>query len=441
MTLRAAPGSGSFLYRWENCPDFDLDATCTLALTQPETNIDAVFLPNATLQVGVTGNDGLVSLSSGAECEASQNGGGACNFQVAPGSSVTLTPNVAPGSTFVGWSVPECPGTGACTIVMDSRLRSVMATFNPTDLSVITSNEGIVRSAESPAKIDCGSDVDDCSADYQVLTEVTLTASPAGDFLGWNGVCRPAGTAPACTFRLSGDDVVGAWFRGDDGPPEIIPPRIDFSLEVRKTGAGEGTVTSTRSRFSDAIRCGATAGCDAVFEQGETATLVASPSPGSVFTGWKSPGDLCSADRTCRFEVLRASRLEAAFSRVARACAARRLGGRRADRLDGGAGGDLIYGRAGNDRIRGLGGNDCLFGERGNDVLLGGPGDDSLAGGVGADELHGGTGGDTLQGGRGRDRIFAMDGARDVISCGPGRDTVRADRIDRTAGCERRVGR
>lgn len=193
VTLRAAPGSGSFLYRWETCPDFDLDATCTFALTQPETDIAAVFLPNATLQVGVTGNDGLVTLSSGDECETSQNGGAACNFPVAPGSSVTLTPNAVPGSTFVGWSVPECPGTGRCTMVMDSRVRSVMATFNPTKLSVITSNEGIVRSAESPAKINCGSDVDVCSAD-SARARTSFTAvqapTPSGVAAGATGSSR-----------------------------------------------------------------------------------------------------------------------------------------------------------------------------------------------------------------------------------------------------------
>jgi Ca2+-binding RTX toxin-like protein len=57
-------------------------------------------------------------------------------------------------------------------------------------------------------------------------------------------------------------------------------------------------------------------------------------------------------------------------------------------------------------------------------------------GGKGSDQIYGGAGRDTMRGGPGRDRIFAVDRTRDVILCGGGRDTVRADRVDRILGCE-----
>jgi hypothetical protein len=41
-----------------------------------------------------------------------------------------------------------------------------------------------------------------------------------------------------------------------------------------------------------------------------------------------------------------------------------------------------------------------------------------------------------LVAGAGRDQLHADDGARDVVSCGPGTDTVFADRQDVVAGCE-----
>jgi Ca2+-binding RTX toxin-like protein len=62
----------------------------------------------------------------------------------------------------------------------------------------------------------------------------------------------------------------------------------------------------------------------------------------------------------------------------------------------------LICGLAGDDTIDGNGGRDRLFGESGND------------------------------------RFLARNGSFDVIGCGPGRDTVIADRIDLVGpDCER----
>jgi hypothetical protein len=90
--------------------------------------------------------------------------------------------------------------------------------------------------------------------------------------------------------------------------------------------------------------------------------------------------------------------------------------------------GRRLFGLAGNDVLRGLGGRDFLYGGAGNDLLLGRGG---------ADRLHGGTGRDVLRGGRGRDTLLSRDGVRDALGCGPGRDTVVADRTDRVGpDCE-----
>ncbi|MDQ3723238.1 MAG: hypothetical protein M3376_09280, partial [Actinomycetota bacterium] len=60
-----------------------------------------------------------------------------------------------------------------------------------------------------------------------------------------------------------------------------------------------------------------------------------------------------------------------------------------------------------------------------------------LDGGAGNDRLTGGFDPDILRGGRGRDRLVAVDGARDILDCGPGRDTAIVDRKDRVRNCER----
>jgi hypothetical protein len=44
--------------------------------------------------------------------------------------------------------------------------------------------------------------------------------------------------------------------------------------------------------------------------------------------------------------------------------------------------------------------------------------------------------GDAIQGFAGNDQIHANDGHTDTVNCGPGRDTVWADRVDKLSGCE-----
>jgi Ca2+-binding RTX toxin-like protein len=130
------------------------------------------------------------------------------------------------------------------------------------------------------------------------------------------------------------------------------------------------------------------------------------------------------------------------------------LGGSGNDRIRARSGGDLVCAGPGNDRVLGGGGNDRLFGQAGNDVLFGGSGRDVLRGDRGNDRLYGGAGNDRVfggpgndridpgpgrdrvNGGAGNDRIFSVDGRRDVIDCGPGRDVAIVDSVDRVRGCE-----
>jgi dipeptidyl aminopeptidase/acylaminoacyl peptidase len=109
------------------------------------------------------------------------------------------------------------------------------------------------------------------------------------------------------------------------------------------------------------------------------------------------------------------------------------------DYLYGGNGADHLYGLAGADLLDGGPGNDRLDGGPGPDRIGGAQGDDTIVGGDGNDRISGGRGSDHISAGKGDDFVESMaDGRRDVISCGGGRDTVVAERLDRIApDCER----
>jgi Ca2+-binding RTX toxin-like protein len=118
------------------------------------------------------------------------------------------------------------------------------------------------------------------------------------------------------------------------------------------------------------------------------------------------------------------------------------------DRLDGGTGADTLAGGGGNDLVVGGAGADHLTGAGGADLLYGGPGRDTADGGQGNDDIREVADGyapqsldwghNRIEGGPGRDRLNVANGRRDVVDCGPGRDTIRADKGDRLRHCERR---
>jgi hypothetical protein len=74
------------------------------------------------------------------------------------------------------------------------------------------------------------------------------------------------------------------------------------------------------------------------------------------------------------------------------------------------------------------------FSDRSERVLTG---NCVVSGTPGADVIEGtGSWGDVIVAGAGNDLVHANDGHTDRVDCGPGRDTVWADRTDRLTGCE-----
>jgi Ca2+-binding RTX toxin-like protein len=109
-------------------------------------------------------------------------------------------------------------------------------------------------------------------------------------------------------------------------------------------------------------------------------------------------------------------------------------GGNGNDRLVGNSRRNLIVGEGGRDTLIGRGGGDTL--DSGDDIpdrgdrLFGGRGNDKLRGGDGPDVIDAGPGRDRVLAWKGRDRIDLRDRSADEVSCGPGVDLVRMDRLD-----------
>ncbi len=137
------------------------------------------------------------------------------------------------------------------------------------------SGSGTVTSA--PSGIDCGST---CSHSFPVGTEVTLTATPAGqsNFGGWSGACSGLGS---CVVTMDEAKSVTAAFN----------PPGSYSLSVELTGDGNGDVTSSPA----GIHCGDD--CTEQYVEDTVVTLTANAADDSRFTGWIGEG--CSGTGTC----------------------------------------------------------------------------------------------------------------------------------------------
>ena len=117
------------------------------------------------------------------------------------------------------------------------------------------------------------------------------------------------------------------------------------------------------------------------------------------------------------------------------------VGKRGADYLRGDEGADKLYGNGGSDQFLWGGGFDAggNYDDRGDDVVHGGTGDDFIVGGFaqsGVDRLYGGNGEDTIDAAQ-RNSGTSVAVTREVIDCGPGRDTVYYDKgTDEIKHCE-----
>jgi len=187
---------------------------------------DLSALPNLTtvdfkfsLTANKSGQGTVTSSQAGISC------GTDCSEAYDFNSVITLTASPAAGSTFVVWS-GACSGTGTCQVTMN-QAQNVTATFTAIKTySLSVSRKGLGTGNLTGNSIDCGNN---CSADYNANTVVTLTAASAADslFTGWSGAC--SGTTPSCQVTMTQARNVTATFT----------PKT-YRLSVSRKGLGAG---------------------------------------------------------------------------------------------------------------------------------------------------------------------------------------------------------
>jgi len=182
----------------------------------------------------------------------------------ARGTQVTITAVADDGSAFRGWAgnVPQGQDqTNPLTVVMDTD-RTITARFDElVELTIQASTGGTVTA-----------DPDQTS--FAPGTSVTLTATPADGFVfgGWGGA--GSGTNSTLTLTLSSSVTVTATFASDTGNGGGGSTSPQLTVDVQ----GNGTVTPDSGTFSE----------------GQTVTLVATPSLTSTFVRWD--GDASGTD-------------------------------------------------------------------------------------------------------------------------------------------------
>jgi len=245
VSLAATPNAGSAFAGWSGaCSGI---GTCDVTMDTTR-NVIATFTTapasfDLTVSHNGTGSGSIASIPAGITC------GVDCSETYATGTSVSLTPTPAAGSTFAGWS-GACSGTGTCDVTMDAA-KSVVATFNdtsaPTAPTVTNPAGGSATNDTTPAfsgTAEPGSTVNVqvdgvtyCSATADSLGAWSCTSAtilnPGSRAVSVTATDAAANTSPATTLSFMIDTNAPA-------APVVTSP-VDGSVTNNQTPTFSGT--------------------------------------------------------------------------------------------------------------------------------------------------------------------------------------------------------
>jgi pimeloyl-ACP methyl ester carboxylesterase len=243
----------------------------------------------ARLTLAIEGSGTVTSDPAGISCP------NVCSELFESSVTVNLRATAAAGWTFDSWLGDSECSDGLLPMTADrsctARFRADIQEYR---LTVEKTGDGGGTVSSSPAGINCGSD---CSQSYGAGIVVRLEASPneSSTFEGWSGHsdCNDG------TVTMTAARSCGAAFKKASNRK--------YTLQVDRSGNGQGTVTSSPS----GINCGSA--CTQRYSEGQRVTLSATAAAGATFSGWSGDSDCrdgqvtMNGDRDCTATFTRVS--------------------------------------------------------------------------------------------------------------------------------------
>ena len=214
VTLTATADTGYILGAWQGaCDKTKADQPCKLSMNANKTAGKAFLKPTLTITKPTNGK--LVSKPGNIDCGSEGDDVKyiififylLCEAEFSKGTEVTLTATADTGYILGAWQ-GDCSETGieeTCQLSMDANKTAGRAFLARPTLSIDPKPTGGTLTSNAGG-ISCGSEGNDCKAEFEKDTEVTLTATAdTGYILGaWQGACDKT-KATESTCKLSMD--------------------------------------------------------------------------------------------------------------------------------------------------------------------------------------------------------------------------------------------
>src|SRR5262245_29479741 len=200
--VRATPATGTVFTKWTGCESV-VDKDCTVTMKTAKTV--TVTFTSVALRVNITGAGRVDSSPSGVACTQS------CTGQFEPNTTVQLTPTASASSQFTSWTGCASTNNGVCTVSMNVA-RTVTATFTSRRLTVSKVSVGGGAGTVDGPGFSCGQVCfQDFPPNTQVTVTATPEAgSGFGGWTGCASTSGPGGSE--CNVTMSAAKTVTAKF-------------------------------------------------------------------------------------------------------------------------------------------------------------------------------------------------------------------------------------